>query len=174
MNWLVSRSVSSILFSRLEGFLDRGWGLSLSRSRWWCQLVFPDRCRVVCLAFLCVGAVGVFFELFVFFGGYFWRWICFSSFCVASWTTSWSGVFLLRSSFAIEWFWFVSEFSLVGGCQPFVCRGVEVAGLAFLWMAFLVAGVVGVSLWRLGALCVSCSFGGSCCSVGGGFWISSY
>jgi hypothetical protein len=46
------------------------------------------------------------------------------------------------------------------GCQPFVCRGVEVAGLAFLWMAFLVAGVVGVSLWRLGALCVSCSFGG--------------
>jgi hypothetical protein len=47
-----------------------------------------------------------------------------------------------------------------GGCQPFVCRGVEVAGLAFLWMAFLVAGVVGVSLWRLGALCVSCSFGG--------------
>jgi hypothetical protein len=26
---------------------------------------------------------------------------------------------------------------------------------AFLWMAFLVVGVVGVSLWRLGALCVS-------------------
>jgi hypothetical protein len=103
-----------------------------------------------------------------------WRWISFSSFCVASWTTSWSGVFLLRSSFAIEWFWFVSEFSMVGGCQPFVCRGVEVAGLAFLWMAFLVAGVMGVSLWRLGAPCVSCSFGGSCCSVGGGFWISSY
>jgi len=44
--------------------------------------------------------------------------------------------------------------------RRFVCRGVEVAGLAFLWMAFLVAGVVGVSLWRLGALCVSCSFGG--------------
>jgi len=44
---------------------------------------------------------------------YFWRWISFSSFCVASWTTSWSGVFLLRSSSAVE-FWFVSEFSLVG------------------------------------------------------------
>ena len=31
---------------------------------------------------------------------------------------------------------------------------------AFLWMAFLVVGVVGVSLWRLGVPCVSCSFGG--------------
>ena len=65
---------------------------------------------------------------------YFWRWISFSSFWVASWTTSWSGVFLLRSSSAIEWF--VSEFSLVGGCRPFVCRGVEVACL-------LVDGVFG-------------------------------
>ena len=110
---------------------------------------FPDRCQVVCLVFLCVGVVGVFFELFVFFGGvyvvvllstvwrgssvaftvlfllgvyhgylrcfasclviasflcyvveYFWCWISFSSFWVASWTTSWSGVFLLRSSSA--------------------------------------------------------------------------
>jgi hypothetical protein len=69
MGWLVFRSVSSILFSRLEGFLDRGLGWSLSRSRWWWRLVFPDRCRVVCLVFLCVGVVGVFFELFVFFGG---------------------------------------------------------------------------------------------------------
>ena len=41
MGWLVSRSVSSILFSRLEGFLDRGWGLSLSGLEWWWRLVFP-------------------------------------------------------------------------------------------------------------------------------------
>ncbi len=60
--------------------------------------------------------------------------------------------------------------------RRFVCRGVEVAGLAFLWMAFLVAGVVGVSLWRLGVPCVSCSFGGLVVllAVVFGFRVASY
>jgi hypothetical protein len=108
-----------------------------------------------------------------------WRWISFSSFCVASWAASWSGVFILRSSsasmclngFGLRWsflWWGLAAYCKAEGgmwlvfdvWRRFACRGVEVAGLAFLWMAFLVAGVVGVSLWRLGALCVSCSSGG--------------